>query len=168
MPIIIRSWSAGVMTIGGIIGNIQCTTLHSGYDTSCTLYDEYVRTSHSHWNSVLWLADPPTKDRPSNHTWKPPCRTLQCEHALRQEVVGRSKFAKVTLETVRRGVLGVFIPPICGGPVLTEVWEMMSASCACMRNRERETCQWMKNHWKRPCTLKSQTIIFIYSQHMVK
>ena len=45
-------------------------------------------------------------------TSNPPWNGLQCEQALRQEVVGRSKFAKVTLVTVSLGVLGVFSPPV--------------------------------------------------------
>lgn len=90
-------------------------------------------TSNSHWNATLWLADPPMKDNCWNHTWKPPCLTLQCEHAFKQEVVGRSKFTKVTFEMVSLGVLGVFIPPVCGSPSLIEEWEIMREFwCMCV------------------------------------
>ena len=85
-------------------------------------------TSCSHWKNILRLCDPPRKLSPSNHTWNPPWRTLQCEHALRQEVRGRSKFTKVTFEMVSFGVLGVFIPPSCGSPVLMDVCEITRVS----------------------------------------
>ena len=71
-------------------------------------------------------------------TWNPPCNTLQCEQALKQAVPGTLKLIKVTLDTVRPGLLGVLIPPVPGKPVLRDVWEIIKESCREKRERERE------------------------------
>ena len=64
----------------------------------------------------------------SNQTWNPPWRNLQWEHVFKHAVEEESKLAKVTLETVSLGVLGVLIPPCWGSPLLMEVWETISVS----------------------------------------
>ena len=43
-------------------------------------------------------------------------------------MLGRSKLTKVTFNMVRLGVLGVLIPPVPAGLVLTLVCEMMRES----------------------------------------